>query len=115
MNRREFVRNTGLTAASIGLASLTNLYGNNAAPLLRVGLIGTGLRGQNHLDLLLRRKDVELVAICDIEPRMLDDAKARISKSGRKQPTVYTGDGNAWKKMLDKNKLDAVIISTPWE
>lgn len=115
MNRREFVRNTGLTAASIGLASLTNLYGQHAAPLLRVGLIGTGLRGQNHLDLLLRRKDVELVAICDIEPRMLDDAKARISKSGRRQPAVYTGDENAWKKMLDKNKLDAVIISTPWE
>lgn len=115
MNRRDFVRNTGLAAASIGLASLTDLYGHNNAPLLKVGMIGTGLRGQNHLDLLLRRKDVELVAICDIEPRMLDDARERISKSGRRQPAVYTGDPYAWKKMLDKNKLDAVIISTPWE
>jgi hypothetical protein len=74
-----------------------------------------GLRGQNHLDLILRRDDVELIAICDIDNRMLTSSKEMITKSGKKMPQIYTGDDYAWKRMLEKEKLDAVIIATPWE
>lgn len=84
-------------------------------PRVRVGLIGVGLRGQSHLDLLLRRSDVEVVAICDIDNRMLTASKEMIQKSGKKMPLVYTGDPYAWKKLLDKKGLDTVVISTPWE
>lgn len=30
-------------------------------------------------------------------------------------PQVFTGDVNAWKKMLELKGIDGVIISTPWE
>jgi len=73
------------------------------------------LFGQDHLDLLLRRKDVRVAAICDIDARMLADAREIIEKAGAPQTTVYTGSDMAWQEMLQKEKPDLVIISTPWE
>ena len=114
MNRKEFVKNTGLAAASVALMP-TGLFASKAEPKVRIAIIGVGLRGQNHLALLLRREDVDLVAICDISDRMLSASQSMISKSGKKQPKVYTGDPYSWKGMVEKEKLDAVLIATPWE
>lgn len=95
---------------------LTNLLANTAADnKVRIGMIGVGLRGQNHLDLLLRRADVDLVCICDVSDRMLTSAKGIINKSGKKMPEIFTGDDYAWQRMLEKNKLDGIVIATPWE
>ena len=113
MNRRSFVRNTGLTAASMALMGPHTLFA--AESKVKVAMIGVGLRGQDHLDLLLRRSDTEVTAICDIDDRMLQSAKERITKSGKKMPVVYTGDVYAWKKLLEKEKPDALVIATPWE
>lgn len=115
MNRKEFIQNTGLAAASIALAPAVNLLAKTTDTKVKIGLIGVGLRGQNHLDLLLRRNDIELVAICDIDERMLKSSREIISKSGKRMPEVFTGNKYAWKKLLEKKGLDTVIISTPWE
>lgn len=113
MRRKEFIRNASLAAASIAFSEQVQAL--VADPKIKVGIIGTGLRGQNHLDLLLRRTDVELVAICDIDDRMLTSAKGMITKANQKMPQVITGDVFAWKKLLEIKGLDAVIIATPWE
>ncbi len=115
MNRKEFVRNTALATASLAVTPAINLFAGAMKSNVRVAIIGVGLRGQNHLNLLLRRSDVDVVAICDIDDRMLTISKSMISKSDKKLPKIYTGDPYAWKKMLDKERLDTVIIATPWE
>jgi predicted dehydrogenase len=93
----------------------SHLLATKGEAKVRIGLIGTGLRGQNHLELLLARADVEVMAICDVDDRMLTGAKEIIKKSGKKMPLIYTGDNYTWKRLLEKEKLDGVIISTPWE
>src|SRR6478672_7018015 len=104
MNRKEFVKNAGLAADGL------------ADSKVKLAIIGVGARGLNHLELVLRRQDVDLVGICDIDNRTLALAKDMINKSGRKMPQVFTGDDYAWKKMLEvKGGLDGVIIATPWE
>jgi predicted dehydrogenase len=116
MNRKEFVRTSGLAAASLAFLPSADIWGNEKIDTkVKIGIIGVGLRGQNHLDLVLRRTDTELVAICDVDERMLKSAREMISKSGRKMPQVYTGGTDAWKKMVAAKGLDAVIIATPWE
>ena len=115
MNRKAFIKNTGLSVASFAIVPSGSLFDKTADPRVRMAVMGTGLRGQNHLELLLRRADVELVAICDVDNRMLASAKELITKSGKKMPAVYTGDDYAWKRLLEKEKLDGVIIATPWE
>src|SRR5688572_4176854 len=115
MNRKEFIKNAGLAAASLAVLPHGKAFANTADAKVRVGIIGTGLRGQNRLDLLLRRSDADVTAICDIEARMLHSAKEMISKSGKKMPEIFTGDPYAWKKLVEKKELDAVVIATPWE
>ena len=87
--------------ASFAILPSGSLFAQGADSKVRLALLGTGLRGQNHLDLLLRRDDVDLVAICDVDNRMLSSAKDLITKSGKKMPQVYTGDDYAWKRLLE--------------
>lgn len=115
MQRRNFIKHTGLAAAGLAVLPSAKLFAGTLDAKVKMGIIGVGLRGQNHLELLLRRNDVELVSICDINDRMLSSAKEIISKSGKKMPEIFTGDNYAWKKMLDTKQLDGIIIATPWE
>lgn len=115
MKRKDFIKNTGLAAAAFAVLPRQTLSAEPADAKVRIALIGTGLRGQNHLDLLLRRDDVELAAICDVSDVMLNTAREMIAKSGRKMPPVFTGDDLAWKKLLEVKKIDGIIVATPWE
>ena len=116
MNRKDFVKTSVLAVAAIAIAPTGTLFANTLDAKVKLAIIGIGSRGQNHLDLVLRRDDVELVAICDIDDRALKMAKEMISKSGKKMLQVYTGDNYAWKKILEiKTGVDGVLIVTPWE
>lgn len=116
MNRKEFIKNTALAGVSLSLFPTTDIFAKGKdAPKVKLAIIGVGARGKNHLDLLLRRNDVDLVAICDIDNRVINESKEIINKSGKKMPVIYTGNDYAWQKMLQKEKLDGVIIVTPWE
>lgn len=115
MNRKDFVKTTGLALTSMAVMPSITSGNTKADPKVKVAMIGVGLRGQNHLDLLLRRNDVDVVAICDIDDQMLASSKKMITTSGKKMPQVYTGDPYAWKKMLDAKGIDAIVIATPWE
>ena len=101
-----------------GLSALpkNSLFANSwQGKRIRMGIIGVGLRGQSHLNLALKRDDVDIVAICDIDDEMLGRSKALITKAGKRMPEIYSGDENAWRKMTDRKDLDAVLIATPWE
>ncbi|WP_431215376.1 Gfo/Idh/MocA family protein [Puia sp. P3] len=115
MNRKEFLRNSGLAALALAAAPSAQLFARKQQEKVRLAVIGTGLRGQSHLSLLLKRDDVSLQAICDVDDRMLDGAKNLIGKSGKKMPKVYTGNPYAWKDLLHNEQLDGVVIATPWE
>ena len=114
MKRREFIM------ASAALAA-TSLLPNTPAwargRKVRLGVIGTGMRGQVLLKELVRRDDVEVVALCDIEPIMLGRAMDMVAKAGKPAPQAYGADRdqNAWMRLLEQRGLDGVIIATPWE
>lgn len=115
MNRREFVKNSSITAAAATVIPGSSLFASSKVDKVKVAMIGVGLRGQNHLNLLLKRSDIDLVAICDVDDRMLTSAKDMIAKSGKPMPKIFTGDDYSWKKMLETKGLQAIVISTPWE
>jgi len=82
---------------------------------IKLGFIGVGLRGQDHLEMALRRSDVDVVAICDIDDRMLQMASKKIKDFNKPAPKIFTGDAYAWRRLLELKELDAVLIATPWE
>ena len=115
MERKDFIKKASMAAAAVTLLPEGSLFAKGIDEKVRAVIIGVGLRGQNHLELLLRRDDVEIIAICDIDERMLTSSREIITKSGKKMPQVFTGDLYAWKKMLELKNIDTVIIATPWE
>lgn len=115
-SRRNFIRTSALAGAGLSLVSPNNLFGETAADTkVRLGFIGVGLRGQDHLDLALRRSDVEVVAICDVQQRMIDMSKDLIKKSGKPMPQIIMDGNHGYKKLLENKNIDAVVIATPWE
>jgi predicted dehydrogenase len=113
--RRNFIKTSA--AAGLGFSILPSnvLMANNKAAKVRVGFIGVGMRGQNHLELALKRSDTEVVAICDVQQRMIDMSLSLVTKSGKPKPQVILDGPNGYKKLLENKDIDAVIISTPWE
>lgn len=119
MQRRQFLSmSSGLGAlAALGSSSLPLAARAAGRERVRLAMIGTGMRGQTLLRELLRRDDVELVALCDIEPIMLGRALALAAQAGRPQPRTFGehGDRHAYRQLLELPGLDGVIIATPWE
>ncbi len=113
MNRRDFVKNSAIAAASAKIIPSGTLFSDTKK--VRMGFIGVGLRGQNHLDNALRRNDVDVVAICDVDDHMLQMATDIIKKSGKPMPQIFKGDAYAYRKLLDQKNIDGVLIATPWE
>jgi predicted dehydrogenase len=114
ISRRAFVKNSSI--AGMGFTILpSSILSKKKENKVRIGMIGVGLRGQNHLGLLLKRDDIEVVAICDIQQRMIDMSKDLIKKSGKPMPQIIMGGSYDYKKLLENKDIDAVIIATPWE
>src|SRR5688500_7145306 len=99
MHRRNFIKDAALASAAFTILPSANLMANESK-LVKVGVIGVGLRGQNHVDNLLRRKDVNIIAICDIDEEMLKRTLRLFTKSGKTAPKIFKGDVYAWRKLL---------------
>ncbi|KAA3616241.1 MAG: gfo/Idh/MocA family oxidoreductase [Calditrichaeota bacterium] len=112
MKRREFIQASLVGAATVTVAP--NLVFGKDDRKARLGFIGVGSRGRSHVRQALRRKDVEVKAICDIDPSAIDAASELIQKAGAKKARVFTGNDYAFMKLLDRDDIDGVIISTPW-
>jgi len=115
MKRRDFIL-TGAALAASSLLSATPLWAQNRK--LRLGMIGTGMRGQTFLKAMLARHDVDVVALCDSDPIMLKRAVDLVAAANKPAPATYGGDGdlNAWQQVFaGKHDLDGILIATPWE
>jgi predicted dehydrogenase len=114
MERREFIKNSAIAASAITILPTGSLFAANKDKV-RLGYIGVGARGMSHISEGILRDDVEIVAICDIQERSLKVCREYIAKKGKPAPAEYTGGLDAYKKLLDRKDIDAVIIATPWQ
>jgi predicted dehydrogenase len=112
--RRDFIKTTAV--AGVGLAVSPGIaFGNvSSESKLRLGFIGVGLRGTWHLQNSLKRNDVEVVAICDIDPVRLEICQKYIAEAGQKKAEEFGKNEYDYRNLLELEKVDAVIISTPW-
>lgn len=107
MNRRDFLS----TSALSGLA-LAGLYAAEPARKpIRVGLVGCGWYGKCSLFRLIQVAPVEIVALCDPDARMREEAARLMAERTRsdQKPRLY-GD---YREMLKEHPLDVCMVETP--
>jgi predicted dehydrogenase len=110
INRRLFLKGAtaSLALTSLGAHGLDII--NPQAPL-KVGLIGTGWYGKSDLMRLIQVVPVEVVALCDVDKNMVNEAAKWVMERQNlsKTPKLYGNYG----KMLSENQFDIVLIGTP--
>lgn len=114
MKRRNFLRSTLIAPAVLATAPALRAQNRSSLEKLNVAVLGSGLRGQSHIDLLLRRDDCNVVAIADIDPEMIRRTKEIFTKRNATLPTIYDQGPHDYLRLLEKEDLDAVMIATPW-
>ena len=115
INRRKFIKSSALIGASTALYSSKLFDSKNNDKKLRLGIIGTGLRGQWMTHLCLLRNDVEIKAICDIDYEMINKTLNLIKDAGAFPPDVYKNGDHDFLNLVKRDDIDAVYIATPWE
>lgn len=115
-SRRTFIKKSAMAGAGIAIAPNISLGAipSSKKQKLRLGLIGVGLRGTNHLQNVLQRDDVLITAICDIDAKRVDIALDKIAKAKQQKPDVFGKNDLDYRNLLELQNVDAVIISTPW-
>jgi predicted dehydrogenase len=110
MSRRRFLSSSACAALGVASHSLLNSGPVTGMPQdnkMRVALVGTGIRGsgtwgktllENYSDIL------EMVGLCDINPKRLEYAKRYM---GAKCPTFVE-----FERMVEQTKPDTVIVTT---
>jgi len=107
--RREFLKSSAVAAATVLTAAGRSQANPEASDVIRIGFIGCGGMGSNHLRLLAARKDVEVIAVCDVDQQRLAAAVGIVPEGSGKAPEAV-GD---LRRILDNSAVDAVFIATP--
>jgi predicted dehydrogenase len=84
--------------------------------MLRVGIAGFGFMGRTHYKCWRDVEDAEVVAICDVNPNIVEDTQRAVGNIGDEQYEVDFGGLNVYidmDKMLSEEKLNAVSITLP--
>src|SRR5690349_25125978 len=104
--RRRFLRNAAVAAGALTFSRVSSTGAIGANDRIRFAVIGCGGMGTGHLHSLVKRStedNIKVVAVSDVYQRRLTRAKS-----------VCQGDGYLdYRKLLERNDIDAVLIATP--
>jgi predicted dehydrogenase len=115
-NRRKFIKDSAIAGAGISLLNTPlKLFAEEKKPIVRLGMIAVGFRGQSHLEEMMKRKDVEVIAMADPDKRMMASAQKIIAKYNKKAPIEFSDGNYDYRNLLKRDDIDAVIIASPWE
>jgi predicted dehydrogenase len=113
VSRRSFLEQSAVAAAGAGLATAcataqTGLESVALAPdeKLRVGILGCGNRSTTHIEGINQHPRMEVVAMCDILPEMMDEKKALLEGPA---PRLFTD----YEQMLKEADMHAVVNVLP--
>jgi predicted dehydrogenase len=89
-------------------------YAAPALSTVRVGIIGLGDRGSGAVQRLSYIEGVEIKALADLRKVAVDGSQKYLKSIGRPAAKEFSGDDNAWKKLIELPDLDLIYICTPW-
>jgi predicted dehydrogenase len=120
--RRSFLKTSIAAGVGLGLQAGNALSQpadeqreSNGKEVTSLGFIGVGHRGLHLLALALKHEGVVVKAVCDINPAAIQASRKILGQHGQTQTEYYEYDEFAYKKLLERDDIDGVIIATPWD
>ncbi len=101
-SRRKFLQAAGVTLAAGWSAKAAN-------EAVNVAVVGLGGRGRDHLHEFLKRSDVRVTALCDVDQAALERAQSEVEKAKGVRPRGYAD----MRALFDDRGVDAVSMATP--
>ncbi len=117
MKRRNFIK-AGTFAGFGALVIPGTLAGNllsKPSGRVRLGCIAVGMRGQSLINEMLKRSDVDIVAIADPDKFMMEKAQQLLVRHNKPRAIEYGRGDYDYRQLLDRSDIDAVLIASPWE
>jgi predicted dehydrogenase len=117
MNRRAFLRTTGIAASAMTAFPTiipSSVLGKDGAVSpsnrLTVAGIGCGPQGIGDLGGFLREKDCQVIAVCDVKPDQLEQARAAVNGKYQNQDCRVFTD---FREVIARRDIDVCLIATP--
>ncbi|MCB0630435.1 MAG: Gfo/Idh/MocA family oxidoreductase [Saprospiraceae bacterium] len=104
MDRRQFVKNTGIALSALPLIPALSKVKN-----YKLALIGCGWWGMNILREAMAFGECKVVALCDVDQSARTSAQEEVKKLKGDQPKLYED----FREMLAQEKPEIVIVATP--
>ena len=80
---------------------------------VRIGFVGVGGMGSNHLKNLLQLEGVDIKAVCDIVEEQVTKAQDAVEAAGQPRPAGYSRGERDFERMCAEEDLDLVYTATP--
>jgi predicted dehydrogenase len=87
-----------------------------ASERVTVGFIGIGMMGRSHVRRMVSNPDVQILAVCDVDGRRLNEAKVLVETAyaAEQKRGAYKGCAayKDFRELLARQDIDAVLIAT---
>ncbi len=115
ITRRSFLGSSAAMASGAAVASTTATAAqgpagaSSANDKIHLGLIGCGGMGRYNLSDFLRVKEVECLALADVDDAQLEEGRKLVESRRDSSPERYKD----FRQLLDRQDIDVVIVATP--
>ena len=120
VSRRDFLKASAAAGAGLAIPTIvpSSVFGAQApSERINVGCIGVGRMGTDDLKEAMGFKQVQVVAVCDLDAKRAKNAQTLVESRYAKQNDAGTYKGCAvygdFRELLARSDIDAVQIATP--
>ncbi|HEX3928510.1 MAG TPA: Gfo/Idh/MocA family oxidoreductase [Gemmatimonadales bacterium] len=132
LTRRDLLRTASAASAALAFPGMASAAETAIAPpraagttsmmgvpfdrhdTVRIGMVGTGLRGSSVLGEFLSLDNVRVTALCDIVPEKIQRNAKRITDAGHAAPALYSNGDHDFEHLVQRDDVDFVYTATPW-
>ena len=120
VTRRQFLKGSAVAAAGFLVPTIVpaSVFGADApSNRITIGFVGVGRMGSGDMRELLGFKEVQIIAVCDLDSKRVRNAQKTVEAHYAKQSAAGTYKGCAtfgdYRDLVIRDDIDAVCVVTP--